>query len=191
MKQNSSDYVYIAGLLRHDALLLEQMYQKFFPSVKRFVMRKGGDEARAKDIFQDALLVVHDRAKRPGFLLTSQFSTLLYGICQNLWRKQQQKKSASQVMIANEDLYNHQSDWELEYGSLKWERRKLYDKTFSQLGERCQDLLLLFFQKVKMEEIAQKLGANSANNAAKQKERCKKKLIELIKSAPEYSELME
>ena len=167
------------------------MYQKFFPKVKGFVMRKGGDEARAKDIFQDAVLVVHEMAKQPDFLLTSQFSTLLHGICRNLWRKQQQKKSSSQVMIANEDLYNHQSDWELEYGSLKWERRKLYDKAFSQLGERCQDFLLLFFQKMKMEEIAQQLGAKSANNAAKQKERCKKKLIELIKSAPEYGELME
>jgi hypothetical protein len=93
-------------------------------------------------------------------------------------------------MITNEDIYKYASDWEMEYGSPKWERRKLYDKAFSQLGARCQDLLLLFFQKMKMEEIAQQLGAKSANNAAKQKERCKKKLIELIKSAPEYAELM-
>ena len=76
-----------------------------------------------------------------------------------------------------------------EFDHLKLERQSLFDKAFARLGEDCQKLLLLFFQKKPMDEIAVEMGFGSDNYAARRKHTCKERLVELVKSYPEFREL--
>ena len=49
--------------------------------------------------------------------------------------------------------------------------------------------MLLFFQKKSMDEIAAEMGFGSDNYAARQKHTCKERLVDMIKSYPEFREL--
>jgi DNA-directed RNA polymerase specialized sigma24 family protein len=59
----------------------------------RVVTSQGGNEDEAKDIFQDALIVFWQKATNSDFILSSKLSTYLYSVCQNLWRKEFDRKS--------------------------------------------------------------------------------------------------
>jgi DNA-directed RNA polymerase specialized sigma24 family protein len=47
------------------------------------------------------------------------------------------------------------------------------EKVIADLGERCKELLLLFyFESLKLKDIAKKMGYNSENTAKNQKYKC-------------------
>lgn len=71
----------------------------------------------------------------------------------------------------------------------KRERLKLYQEKFQLLGEDCQRILTLFYNGIKMDEIAQKMGFASAGYAKKRKHKCKEKLVALITADERFNEL--
>ena len=71
----------------------------------------------------------------------------------------------------------------------KRERLKLYREKFQLLGEDCRKILTLFYDGVKMDEIADKMGFASAGYAKKRKHRCKEKLVALITEDDRFNEL--
>ncbi len=178
---------FVAAILTGDRTLLPKLYQQLFPMVKSLVKKNGGTEEDAKDVFQDTVMVIYHKAKEPDFQVTSQFSTFFYSIAFNLWRSRRKKKSNQEVTIPEGMEYI--ADGQPEFDHLKLERKTLFDKAFTKLDAGCRDLLLLFFQKTPMREIAERLSLASENYARKRKHTCKGRLIEIIKSYPEYREL--
>lgn len=163
------------------------MYATLFPAIRRLIQEHGGSEDDAKDVFQDAVMVMYEKAQRPDFQLTSKFSTFLYSVCQNLWRSRQQKKSALELTIPDHAKYIIDESSQLDF--LQVERGKLFYKALRQLGADCQKLLELFFQKQSMDEIAQAMGFASEGYARVRKSQCKDRLVEIIKKDPEFPEL--
>ena len=178
---------YLPAILSGDRAALKQMYAALFPIIRGLIRDYGGSEDDAKDVFQDAVIVLYEKAQQSDFQLTSKFSTLFYGVCNNLWRSRQQKKSASEVTIPDHAKYIADSSAEVDL--LQVERGKLFYRALRQLGGDCQKLLELFFQKLSMGEIAQQMGFASEGYARVRKSQCKDRLVELVKKAPEYSEL--
>lgn len=181
----------LSALLAGDRGALEQLYREQFPAIRDLLRKTGGSETDAKDVFQDAVLVVYQKAKQPDFQLTSQLSTFFYGICRNLWLNRRSKKSTfSEVAIPEDEQYTiGENSPEAEF--LQVERDNLFWSAFRQLGDDCQKLLELFFQKLPMETIAAQMGFGSEGYARRRKLQCKARLVELVKNRPEYRELLE
>ena len=178
---------YLSAILSGDRTVLTRMYGALFPLIRRLILDNGGSEADAKDVFQDAIIVLYEKAKKPDFQLTSKFSTFFYGVCRNLWWSRQQKKSASEVTIPEHAKYI--PDEASEVDLLQVERGKLFYKALRALGEDCQRLLQLFFQKLSMDEIAREMGFASEGYARRRKSQCKDRLVELIKNDAEFPDL--
>jgi RNA polymerase sigma factor (sigma-70 family) len=179
---------YINDILQGNQSGLTQMFRAIYPAIRALVRDYGnGSEDDAKDLFQEATILIYEKAQQPGFQLTSQFSTFFIGISRNLWMSKRQKKSASEVTIPEEAKYI--PDGNPDADLLHSERGKLFYKALRQLGEDCQKVLELFFQKYSMEEIAQKMGFGSADYAKRRKGQCKDRLVENITNMPEYHEL--
>jgi RNA polymerase sigma factor (sigma-70 family) len=179
---------YIEAILTNDRSVLVALYQQFFPMVLKLVQENFGSKADAQDIFQEALIVIFNMARKPGFQLQSQFSTFLYGVAFNCWRSRRKKKSFSEVRIPEDAALIPDEPTEVEAEG-KTEQRLLLYRAFAQLGADCRDLLLMFFEQKTMLEIAEKMGYSSENYAARRKHMCKERLVELVKSYPEYREL--
>ncbi|MDO8365948.1 MAG: sigma-70 family RNA polymerase sigma factor [Saprospiraceae bacterium] len=181
------NFNYIPAILSGDRVLLQRMYAGLFPAIRQMVNDHVGTEEDAKDIFQDAVIVIYEMAKKPGFQLTSKFSTLFYGIGRNLWMSRRQKRSNSEVTILDHAKYIPDESQNIDL--LEVERGKLFYKTLRLLGEDCQKLLQLFFQKQSMDEIAQEMGFASEGYARRRKSQCKDRLVELIKKDAVFPEL--
>lgn len=178
---------YLSAIVSGDRAAITRMYATLFPYIRKLIRDYGGTEDDAKDVFQDAVIVLYEKAQDPGFQLTSKFSTLFYGICRNIWRSRMQKKSSSELTIPEDAKYI--SDDSAEVDLLQVGRNKLFYRALRQLGEDCQKLLQLFFQKQSMEEIAQAMGFASEGYARVRKSQCKERLVVLIKNDPEFREL--
>ena len=69
------------------------------------------------------------------------------------------------------------------------EENKIFWDAFEQLGQDCQKLMRLFFDKVRMEKIAELMGFGSVSYAKKRKFQCKERLVNLVKEDLRFQEL--
>lgn len=184
-----SDKELVNGVVQHDKQIIERIYNDFRPRIIAFVCANSGSEEKAKEVFQDALIIIYRKAIDPRFELTSTFYTYLYGICRNLWRRELSKKSNQEVTI-QEDTGYIKDNFNLAESITEHEKYRLFRDKLDGLKEHCRKLLELYFEKTKMEEIARLLGYSGENSAKKQKHECQKQLIANVKSDSRYKELL-
>jgi len=161
-----------------DEKALEFIYKKYYRMMTKMVITNSGTEDEARDIYQDALVVFWQKARSGKLVMTSKISTYVYSICQNLWRKELDRKKR----LSNEEKDTPQS-MDMDSG----EREKIIAKCLDQLGETCRKVLMLYyFDELSMQEIADKMGFANTDTAKTKKYKCKQKLDELVKT--QYSE---
>ena len=161
-----------------DEKALEFIYKKYYRMMTKMVITNSGTEEEALDVYQDALVVFWQKARSGNLVLTSKMSTYIYSICQNLWRKELDRKKR---------LTNEEKDTSVSMDLDRPEREMIVAKCLDQLGETCRKVLMYYyFDEMSMQEIADKLGFANTDTAKTKKYKCKQKLDELVKS--QYSE---
>ena len=145
---------------------------KHFSMVRKNIISNGGRRQDAEDVFQEALIILCRKAREPEFKLTSQLSTYLFGISRFIWKDELRKRK--HIVLA--DVENGREDpHEREFKDLVEQEHEaeLAEKILSDMGERCRELLFLFYQTgLKLKDIASKMGYNSENTAKNQKYKC-------------------
>lgn len=165
---------------------IQKIYQDYFSRIEVFVKKSGGDQDIAKDLFQDALMVIYQKAKDDRFSLNCSFYTFLYAVVRNLWRDQLKKKHRSEVTLDEsvQSIDEHAIDESIHYKR----RYAFYQEKFLALSEDCQSILKMFFDKTSMKEMAEKMNTTEGY-MRKKKHGCKKKLMNLMESDPLFQEL--
>jgi RNA polymerase sigma factor (sigma-70 family) len=154
----------------------EKLYG-YYPVVKKLVLNNKGNREDAEDLYQEALIILIRKVQIPGFVLSSSLNTYLYSICRFLWSEKLRKQNKRiEVEFENNQAIENSHDLETYKNETE---NKLAEKAFYELGEKCKQLLLLFyFKKMSMKEIAVKLGFGSEKVAKNQKYRCIEKAKE-------------
>lgn len=165
-------------ICKGDERALEVLYEKYYRMMTQMVIKNSGTEQEAKDIYQEALVVFWQKSVSGNLVLTSKISTYIYSICQNLWRKElDRKKRLSSEEKDSPEFPTHDVE----------ERAKLINECISQMGDTCKKVLMYYyFDGMSMQEIADKLGFANTNTAKTKKYKCKQKLDELVRTL--YSE---
>lgn len=180
------DLPFIRAILHNDTRVLELMYRKFLPPVFGMLRRNGGTFEDAKDVFQEAIVVVFHHASRPGFQLTAAFQSYLLGICRFIWLRQLKKNARTEVTSDLEDGLDVGAD--LERQIVESEKQALFREKFSLLGSDCQQLLQRFFNREPLGNIALSMGYTD-DYVKKKNKVCKEKLMELIQKDLRFKEL--
>lgn len=165
-------------ICKGDERALEVLYKKYYRMMTQMVIKNSGSEQEAKDIYQEALVVFWQKSVSGNLVLTSKISTYIYSICQNLWRKElDRKKRLSSEERDSPEFPTHDQE----------ERAKLINECINQMGDTCRKVLMYYyFDGLSMQDIADKLGFANTNTAKTKKYKCKQKLDELVKTL--YSE---
>ncbi len=165
-------------ICKGDEKALEFIYKKYYRMMTKLVITNSGTEDEARDVYQDALIVFWQKATSGNLVMTAKISTYIYSICQNLWRKELDRKKR---------LSNEEKDTAVSFDNDAAEREKIIAKCINQLGETCKKVLMYYyFDEMSMQDIADKLGFANTDTAKTKKYKCKKKLDELVKA--QYSE---
>ncbi len=182
----NNDLPYIRAILNNDSALLDEIYRKFLPPLFGMLRRNGGSYEDAKDVFQEAIVVVFHHAARPGFQLTAPFQSYLLGIGRFIWLRQLKKNARTEVTSEWEDGFDVGAD--LEQQIFESEKRTLFREKFALLGQDCQQLLQRFFNREPLNYIATDMGYTD-DYVKKKNKVCKGKLMELIQKDARFGEL--
>ena len=163
------------------------LYDNCYRVVEHYVRKNMGDTAEAKDIFQDAVLILVNKIDTEKVHFEKSVVAYLIGITRYLVLRKRSKNQPKIVPVQSLDHLNDSE--ELELLIRDQEQYALFHKHFSRLGSDCKKILQFFFDKKSMAEIAELMKLSSLAYAKKKKFICQKRLIESIKNDPLYNEL--
>jgi RNA polymerase sigma factor (sigma-70 family) len=170
----------LKGLANNEKHATEIIYKDNYRLIQNLVINNSGTEDDARDIFQEALIVLYEKAKSGSFELNCQIKTYVYSVCRRLWLKkleqnrryESQLSSLEAVVPVEEDLEKHDV-LNSQYNIMR--------KAMGRIGEPCKSLLEAFYVHHKnMQEIAGYFGYTNADNAKNQKYKCLMRLKKLF-----------
>jgi len=180
VKPEINEQLLLKGLVANDTKAVETIYKENFAMIQSFIINNNGSYDDARDIFQEAMITLYEKAKSESFVLTCLIKTYLYSVCRRLWLKRLQQmgryvmqaEALEETVLVEEDLEVH-------------EKRNadfaMMDRALGSLGEPCKSLLEAYYlQKKGMLEIAAEFGYTNADNAKNQKYKCLMRLRKLF-----------
>ncbi|WP_316813752.1 sigma-70 family RNA polymerase sigma factor [Pedobacter heparinus] len=168
---------------------LTVLYKKTFPLVAHYVSRMGGSFDDARDIFQDALVIYYEKSTQQELSLKYSDQSYLFGIARYLWNKRY-KESSKQLSI-------DQLDPDFDAGLIDVADQEISSSRLFRLlqtaGQKCMQLLSAFYyEKLNMDQIAERFGFSGPRSATVQKFKCLEKIKETVKEKSlQYEDILE
>ncbi|MBN1183908.1 MAG: sigma-70 family RNA polymerase sigma factor [Bacteroidales bacterium] len=185
----SIDAELITGLKNEDQRAINEIYRRYFQTINQFIIMNHGNKEDAKDIFQEAMMVVFENTRKKSLELTCSLKTYIYSIVRNIWYKKGRSTNNLPEFINSSDkdeiLENVIDEEDIEL--IKWnERRVFIYKMFNQLTKNCQKLLKLFLDGLNLVEVTNIMKFKNVQYTKNQRYRCKKSLITKMRNNPRY-----
>ena len=180
MTTDSNELALLKGLAANDRKAIESIYRVHYSMIQTLVINNNGTSDDARDIFQEAIIVLYEKAKSGSFELHAQLKTYIYAVCRRLWLK----KLAHNVRFSG-DLANSPetiaTDDDLEMYDQRTQDFEMMEQALQHLGEPCKELLESYYIiKKNMSEIAKEFGYTNADNAKNQKYKCLMRLKKIF-----------
>lgn len=168
----SEETLLLQRLAQNDRQAAETIYKQHYNMVQALIINNNGSFDDARDIFQEAIIVLYEKAKSGSFELNCQLKTYLYSVCRRLWLKRLQQQQ-QYIPDMNGVADTVPVEEEIEAHSQRNAEYHMMEKAMLHLGEPCRSLLEAFYlQKKSMTEIASHFGYTNADNAKNQKYKC-------------------
>lgn len=165
---------------KNDKAAIEAVYKDNFGIIQHFVVANNGSEEDARDIFQEAMMVLYEKSRSADFELTCQIRTYLYSVCRRLWLKKLQYARRMESPVDNfDDIIPVEDDLD-QHDKLSAQYQTMRT-AMGKIGEPCKSLIEAFYvHRKNMNEIAGFFGYTNADNAKNQKYKCLVRLKKLF-----------
>jgi len=186
MKKNYSDKDIISQLQEGDGKVIKYLVNEQLPVVSYYIIRNGGTEEDAKDVFQDALFILIKKLRSGNFELVSSFSTYLFAICKNLWLMVLEKRKAAEnyrIIVPATDIEDDLSEIS---DQLIYE--KIFMKSYQGMDDQCRTILRMYWKEIPPEKIAATLDYGPGF-LRKKKSQCMKEFKRRILNHRDFKEL--
>ena len=172
MKPDLYEQGLLNGLAEGDKRTIEIIYKDHYNMIQSLIINNNGSADDAKDIFQEALIVLYEKVRSGSFELNCQLKTYLYSVSKRLWLKRLSVNT--RFVSAAEDLEpTFPVDDEVEAHEKRDAEFDMMEKAIASLGEPCKSLLEAYYlNKQNMQVIAATFGYTNADNAKNQKYKC-------------------
>ena len=180
MKSENNEKELLLGLARNEKVAAEQIYKDNYGIVQSLIINNNGTVDDARDVFQETMIVLYEKASSGQLELHCQIRTYVYSVARRIWLKRLQQQSrfvgdlntTESLAPVEDDLEEHQRR-DQEFGMM--------EKAIQGLGEPCRGLLEAFYvHKKSMQDIAVDFGYTNAENAKTQKYKCLMRLKKIF-----------
>jgi len=175
-----TDREVVLGILNDSEDALNRLYIGYYPMVLQFILNNNGDEDDAKDVYQEAIIILYNKIKGGDFELSSKLKTYIYSVCRRIWlRKLSQNSKKTNSVSDFEDIVAVEVD--VEYHEEKDIQFEKMGSALLNLGEPCKTIIQDFYiNNLSMQDICEKFGYTNTDNAKTQKYKCLQRLKKLF-----------
>jgi RNA polymerase sigma factor (sigma-70 family) len=175
-----TDSEVILGILNNSEAVLKRLYIAYFPMVLQLIINNNGTQDDAKDVYQEAIIVLYKKVKAGEFELSSKLKTFIYSVCRRLWLKKLAHMNRyggdihdfQEYLPVEDDMELH-TDRDMQFSKM--------ESSLRLLGEPCKTIIEDFYiYDRSMQEICEKFGYTNADNAKTQKYKCLQRLKKLF-----------
>lgn len=180
MKSEINEIALLEGLAANDKKSVEAIYQQNYNMVQSLIINNNGSPDDAKDIFQEAMIVLYEKARSGTFELNCQIKTYVYSVCRRLWLKRLQQLNRYSAPLGDIESIVPVEE-EIEGHEQRNAEFEMMEKAINSLGEPCKSLLEAYYlQKQNMQVIAANFGYTNSDNAKNQKYKCLMRLKKIF-----------
>jgi RNA polymerase sigma factor (sigma-70 family) len=170
----------LIGLAKSDSKAVTTIYNEHFNMVQAYVLNNNGTYDDARDVFQEAMVVLFENVQNKDFVLTCQIKTYLYSVARRIWLKKLHQIGKQASFAENiEEIVSIENDVSIH--EKQQHEFEMMDIAMNSLGEPCKSLLSAFYlDKKDMNQISLEFGYTNADNAKNQKYKCLMRLKKLF-----------
>ena len=175
-----TDSEIVFGILNNSENAIKRLYVAYFPMVMQLIVNNNGTPDDAKDIYQEAIIVLYNKIKKGDFELNSKLKTFIYSVCRRLWLKRlnQMNRYGGDIhdfkdYLPVDDEVEQHNERDIQFGKMQ--------SALQLLGEPCKTIIEDFYiHNRSMQEICESFGYTNADNAKSQKYKCLQRLKTLF-----------
>jgi RNA polymerase sigma factor (sigma-70 family) len=171
-------YRLIKELQAGNASAYQFLYTNYYPSIAYFIKQNKGNTSDAEDIFQEAVIILHQKLLNPQFHLNATLKTYLYGIAKNLWLK----KLRDNKLITTQDeeqLMRLQDQGQEGFSEQSGEsiQEEQVHAWLAKITGHCQHVLKsIYFEEEPFNHLMASMGWKNKHTAINQKYKCIKQI---------------
>lgn len=174
------DQQILKRIRQNDRTVLGELFIEYEKMVFGYITARGGSNADAEDMLQEAIIVLWQNVSSGSFKLTAKLSTYIMSIAKNKWMAEMRKRSRSLDGGLLQDAPDETPS--ALQGIIADEKTRRIRRALDSLSPVCKELLLLFyFEERSLEDIARIMNFANANVAKTKKYQCKKSLEKILK----------
>jgi RNA polymerase sigma factor (sigma-70 family) len=164
---------------------ISQLYSQYYGMLEHYILQNSGSADDAADLIQEVMLVFVKLVSEEKFRGEASIKSILYSISRNLWITELRKRKSTSARNERYEGEKDQLDTNISDQISRNENLKFVMDLFEKLGEKCQQILTLFyFEEYSMKEICEKLDFSSDQVLRNKKYKCLQSLTDQVKSSP-------
>ena len=182
-----SDQEIINGLKNRQNNVIDYLYKNYLPQISHLIYKFGGNKEDAKDVFQDAILILLEKIDKNELVLNCMLKTFLYCICKYRWKDTIYKRLAASNYLDRLDEPSYNEDFSEIYDDEKFE--DMFHKMIETLTPARKKILGLTMQNQSLNEIAVNSGY-TYNYLKKKKCICQQDFIRKLDNYPSLKSMI-
>ena len=191
MTSPDQPFDWLSRLRQGDDAAFEQLYKLYFRQAAAFVLANSGSEQDARDVFQEALLVLYKKTRDSNFSLKSDPGAYLYAVVRNLWLYRLRSRRTNPEVLTGETATLPDPGVDafeiLHESQLFDERHSAVKRLLETLKPECQKLIeYAYYSQFSTAEIARLLGYAESFIKVK-KHRCMEALRKKVNKHPAFN----
>ncbi len=184
MFKKISDNSLIEGIRNQDDTTLNWLYNNYYQTVSKHILKNNGTPDDVSDVFQDTIIILYNQISDGELNLTSDLKGYFFGIARNIWNTQLRKKKKTvelELDLLEETDIEEDNDRMFE---------RIVNRAFQKLKPDSQQVLNMYYEGHSYDEIAVKMNLKNEGYARRKKYLSKEALMEIVYKDPEYQEFL-
>jgi RNA polymerase sigma factor (sigma-70 family) len=167
------------------------LYEQYYKNAALYIQSNSGTEQDARDVFQEALLVLFKQTRRAEFRLTTNLGAYLYAVVRKMWLYRLRTQRGHPETSLDESTWlpgpdDHEFDIRLHEQTLE-KKHQVIQQLIETMKPECRKLIeYAYFYQLSPVEIAGLLGYAESFVKVK-KHRCMEALRKMVTRHPIFN----
>lgn len=161
------------------------IYRNYYRLLENYVLTNSGNEMDAEDIIQEVLVVFINLVQTQKYRHESTVRSFLFTLTRNLWITELRKRKSDFRRNEVFEISREKEEDDISYYLLYKEAQVVIATLFEQMGEKCKQILTLFYyENLSMKEILKQMNYENEQVLRNKKYKCLKELTDKIQQSP-------